>query len=73
MQITPPTDSDPFATPPTYLTPRELAARWKWHPESCRRWARQRKLAVVKVGRRTLIPVVAIEALERDGHIVASR
>jgi hypothetical protein len=52
-----------------FLTPAELARRWRWHPESVRRWTRLGKLPVVKVSRRTLIPLSAIEALEADGRI----
>jgi hypothetical protein len=54
-----------------FLTPAELARRWRWHPESVRRWTRLGKLPVVKVSRRTLIPLSAIEALEADGWIGA--
>jgi Helix-turn-helix domain len=57
--------------PETFLTPAELASRWRWHPESIRRWTRLGKLPVVKVSRRTLIPLSAIEAIERDGSIDA--
>jgi excisionase family DNA binding protein len=52
-----------------FLTPAELARRWRWHPESIRRWTRLGKLPIVKIGRRTLIPLSAIEALEADGQI----
>jgi len=52
-----------------FLTPAELASRWRWHPESIRRWARLGKLPIIKISRRTLIPLSAIEAIERDGSI----
>jgi excisionase family DNA binding protein len=52
-----------------FLTPAALAQRWRWHPESIRRWTRLGKLPIVKIGRRTLIPVSAVEALEADGQI----
>ena len=54
-----------------FLTPSELGLRWRWHPESIRRWTRLRKLPIVKIGRRTLIPISAVEALEADGQIGA--
>jgi Helix-turn-helix domain len=53
------------------LTPAELARRWRWHPESIRRWTRLGKLPVIKVSRRTLIPLSAIEKIEADGFIAA--
>jgi len=52
-----------------FLTPTELARRWRWHPESVRRWTRLGKLPIVKVGRRTLIPLSAVEGIETDGRI----
>ena len=61
---------------PTRLTTRsiaraELARRWRWHPESIRRWTRLGKLPIVKIGRRTLIPISAEEAIEADGRIIS--
>jgi hypothetical protein len=50
-----------------FLTPAELARRWRWHPEC--RWTRLGKLPIVKVGRRTLIPLAAIKGVETDGRI----
>jgi hypothetical protein len=52
-----------------FLTPNELGCRWRWHPESIRRWTGLGKLPIVKIGRRTLIPLRAIEAVEADGRI----
>ena len=54
-----------------FLTPAELARRWRWHPESIRRWTRLGKLPIVKIGRRTLIPFSAVEAIEADGRIIS--
>ena len=52
-----------------FLTPSEVAQRWRWHPESVRRWTRLGKLPIVKISRRTLIPLAAVEAIEADGRI----
>ncbi len=51
-----------------HLTPKELAARWRWHPESIRRFCRQGRVATVTIGRRKLIPIAAVEALELAGR-----
>lgn len=63
-----PTKSVP-KQPDTFLTPGEVAARWRWHPESVRRWTRLGKLPIVKISRRTLIPLSAVLAIEEDGRI----
>jgi len=55
--------------PEIFLTPAELAQRWRWHPESIRRWTRLGRLPIVKVSRRILIPLAAVEAIEADGRI----
>jgi hypothetical protein len=65
MQPTKPNPPNPGA----FLTPGELATRWRWHPESVRRWTRLGKLPIVKISRRTLIPLAAVEAIEADGYI----
>jgi hypothetical protein len=54
-----------------FLTPAELGRRWRWHPESIRRWTRLGKLPIVKISRRTLIPLAAVERIEADGLVVA--
>jgi hypothetical protein len=64
-----PTKRDP-AKPDAFLTPGEVAERWRWHPESIRRWTRLGKLPVVKISRRTLIPLSAVLAIEADGRII---
>lgn len=56
-------------TGPPYLTPAQVAARWGWHVESVRRWARARKLARTRVSRRVLIPLATIEAIEAQGRL----
>jgi len=63
-----PTKPDP-SNPGAFLTPTEVARRWRWHPESVRRWTRLGKLPIVKISRRTLIPLAAVEAIEADGRI----
>jgi hypothetical protein len=52
-----------------YLTPRELAQRWRWHVETIRLWLRLKKLESVIVGWRRLIPLVDVERVERSGLI----
>ena len=53
----------------TYATPKELAARWRWHEESVRRLARERRIASVVIGRRRLIPMSEIFRVESSGLI----
>ena len=55
-----------------YATPKELAARWRWHEESVRRFLRQRRLASVIIGRRRLIPITEIIRVEQNGFISQS-
>ena len=54
---------------PRFLTPAGLARRWNWHEESIRRLVRQRRIETVRIGRRILIPVEAIEMAESEGRI----
>ena len=51
------------------FTARELAARWRWHPESLRRMARQRRIETIVIGRRRLFPLAEVERVEAEGRI----
>lgn len=52
-----------------YLTPAELANRWRWHRESVRRWLRREQIQRIKLGKRLLIPLSVIETVERQSRI----
>jgi len=54
-----------------FLTPAELAARWRWHAESIRRLLRQGRLPSLRLGGKRIIPmadVLAYEAAHLVGH-----
>jgi excisionase family DNA binding protein len=53
------------------LTPRELAARWKWHAESVRRKIRRGEIDSVVLGGRRLIPLAVVEQLEQAATVKA--
>ena len=55
-----------------YFTPRQVAERWGWHPESVRRLLRERRMASVIIGRRRLIPLAEIERVEAEGLIACA-
>ena len=55
--------------PNRFLTPAELAQRWRWHRESIRRWLRREQVERIKLGKRLLIPLAVIEGIERQGRI----
>ncbi len=46
-----------------YVTPEEVAARFRVTPRTVRRWAAEGKLEAVRVGRQWRIPVDALERL----------
>jgi len=52
-----------------YFTPRQVAERWAWHPESVRRAIRQRRIEAVVISRRLLVPVVEVTRIEAEGCI----
>ena len=52
-----------------YLTALELAARWKMHPESLRRMARQRRIETMIIAGRRLFPLAEIERIEAGGRV----
>jgi hypothetical protein len=51
------------------LTANELANRWKMHPESLRRMARQRRLTTLIIAGRRLFPMSEVEKVEAEGRI----
>lgn len=51
------------------LTANELANRWKMHPESIRRMARQRRFETIIIAGRRLIPLRVVEQVESEGRI----
>jgi excisionase family DNA binding protein len=52
-----------------FLTTCELARRWGVHQETVRRIARRRGLSSMKMGRRVLVPVKAVEEYEKDATL----
>ncbi len=51
---------------PTFLSPAELAARWKVTPMTLRRWRKAGKLGVHHIGRGIRFSLEAIEKFEAD-------
>jgi len=54
-----------------YLDTAELAQRWHQCVETIRRRMRKRELPSVLIGRKRLIALRDVEAIERAGHIPA--
>ena len=52
-----------------FLTPTELADRWRWHPESIRRLLRQKRLPSLRLGGKRIIPLADVLAYEVE-HLV---
>lgn len=50
-----------------FLTPAELGARWSQHEETIRRKLRRSELPSIVIGRRRLIPIEAVENVEKGG------
>jgi excisionase family DNA binding protein len=50
-----------------YLTPEEVAARFRVTPRTVRRWAAEGKLEAIRVGRQWRIPADAMERLNLTG------
>jgi hypothetical protein len=57
----------------TYLTPRQISARWHWHPESVRRKLRTRRdrLPCLRIGGRLLIDLAVVERFEAEHSTAA--
>ena len=56
-----------------FLTPAELAARWRWHAESIRRLLRQGRLPSLRLGGKRLIPLTDILHFEAEHLFGISR
>lgn len=52
--------------PPSFLTPAELAARWKITPMTLRRWRHAGKLKTHHLGRGIRFSMAEIERIERE-------
>jgi len=52
--------------PPAFLTPAELAARWKITPMTLRRWRHAGKLKTHHIGRGIRFAMAEIERIERE-------
>jgi excisionase family DNA binding protein len=55
------------------VTPAELAARWRCHPETVRRKLRDRKIASIIIGRRRLVPLGEVTRIEAEAFIPAQQ
>ena len=55
--------------PKVHFTTAELAQRWNYHRESIRRLVRQGVLPAVRFGPRILIPIAAVEELEKKATV----
>ncbi len=53
---------------PLFLTPAELATRWKITPMTLRRWRHAGKLKASFLGRGVRIPISEIERFEREAQ-----
>lgn len=51
---------------PTFLSPAELAARWKVTTMTLRRWRKAGKLGVHQIGRGVRFSLAAVEKFEAD-------
>jgi excisionase family DNA binding protein len=55
-------------TPPQFLTPAELSARWKITPMTLRRWCKAGKLKKSHFGRGVRFDIEAVERFEREAQ-----
>ncbi len=55
-------------TPPSFLTPAELAARWAVTSMTLRRWRKAGKLKAHHLGRGIRFAVAEIERFERESQ-----
>ena len=54
--------------PPSFLTPTELAARWKLTPMTLRRWRHANKLKAHHLGRGIRFAMAEIERIESEAQ-----
>lgn len=52
--------------PPAFLTPAELAARWKLTPMTLRRWRHAGKLRTHHLGRGIRFAMAEVERIEKE-------
>ena len=55
-------------TAPLFLTPAELATRWKLTPMTLRRWRHAGKLKTHHLGRGIRFSMVEVERMERESQ-----
>jgi len=55
-------------TSPAYYTPADLAARWKVHPLTIRRWRKAGKLQTSFIRRGVRISISEVERFEREAQ-----
>lgn len=54
--------------PSPFLTPADLATRWKVTPMTLRRWRKAGKIKVSYLGRGVRFPLSEVERVERDAQ-----
>ncbi|MBL9181097.1 MAG: helix-turn-helix domain-containing protein [Verrucomicrobiaceae bacterium] len=54
--------------PPIFLTPADLAARWKVTPMTLRRWRKAGKIKASFLGRGVRFSLAEVERVERDAQ-----
>lgn len=55
--------------PKNFFTPAQIAVRWNFHTGSIRRLLRSGALPTVRIGRRVLVPVAAVEEYEKGATL----
>lgn len=58
----------PTTPQPSFLTPAELAARWKITPITLRRWRKDGKLKASFLGRGVRFAMSEVERIEREAQ-----
>lgn len=60
--------ADKSVVSPLFLTPAELASRWKLTPMTLRRWRHAGKLKTHHLGRGIRFSITEIERIEREAQ-----